>query len=474
MKRILFSILLVIAGIFQTKAQSLLTDGKVWHWLDFEASSYDFNRDIYGTYTIRVVGDTIVGGIKCKQLEKVWREDPSTASRFAALEKDSRLYGVFDSDEWMLREQLNFGLKVGDSCFYQAKVIATDEIEVHGVKRKRITIDNHNKQPVYIVEGIGLKEQQTFDPISVVTPHYGLLLYVEENGETIFTYDDFTPETKFYPEGTKWTEIRLDTLKHDSWYSKDGDAWTPNYERIDYYVKYDFFKLNPYQTHCYKCVYSNGPAWTDSLTFIITQDVDKNTYQPWVVGASVINRSYFNYPYYENPTSHVFFPGIAYQFDDWKEGELLWHQNVRRNGDTCTYGTIEEIKTGDFGGTEPQTYVDLTGTRIIRGIGVTEWNDGECLFGPVGIYDALVMGGSFEREPRNYRSMLVHFERDGKTLYDVWPEPGKTPVNITAPSVLSNGKDAGVIYDLQGRRLQKAPQRGLYIENGKKKGAVLP
>ncbi len=147
MKRILFSILLVIAGIFQTKAQSLLTDGKVWHCLDFEASSYDFNRDIYGTYTIRVVGDTIVGGIKCKQLEKVWREDPSTASRFAALEKDSRLYGVFDSDEWMLREQLNFGLKVGDSCFYQAKVIATDEIEVHGVKRKRITIDNHNKQP---------------------------------------------------------------------------------------------------------------------------------------------------------------------------------------------------------------------------------------------------------------------------------------------------------------------------------------
>ena len=27
---------------------------------------------------------------------------------------------------------------------------------------------------------------------------------------------------EYFPEGTKWTEIRLDTLKYDSWYSKFG------------------------------------------------------------------------------------------------------------------------------------------------------------------------------------------------------------------------------------------------------------
>ena len=29
----------------------------------------------------------------------------------------------------------------------------------------------------------------------------------------------------YYPEGTKWTEIRLDTLKYDSWYSSCINIW---------------------------------------------------------------------------------------------------------------------------------------------------------------------------------------------------------------------------------------------------------
>ena len=41
---------------------------------------------------------------------------------------------------------------------------------------------------------------------------------------------------EYYPEGTKWTEIRLDTQKYDSWYSKVGNEWVANYETIEYYV----------------------------------------------------------------------------------------------------------------------------------------------------------------------------------------------------------------------------------------------
>ena len=37
-------------------------------------------------------------------------------------------------------------------------------------------------------------------------------------------------EQEYYPEGTKWTEIRLDTMKYDSWYSKVGDEWVQNIE----------------------------------------------------------------------------------------------------------------------------------------------------------------------------------------------------------------------------------------------------
>ncbi|HAE24530.1 MAG TPA: hypothetical protein DCG33_04255 [Prevotellaceae bacterium] len=60
---------------------------------------------------------------------------------------------------------------------------------------------------------------------------------------------------------------------------------------------------------------------------------------------------------------------------------------------------------------------------MIQGIGVVTWNDGECIFGPLKPYDALPLP---HEESRHYRSMLVHFERNGEVLYDVWPRKGST------------------------------------------------
>lgn len=73
---------------------------------------------------------------------------------------------------------------------------------------------------------------------------------------------------EYFPEGTKWTEIRLDTLKYDSWYSKVDDEWVPNFETIEYYVKGEY--TTKYGEK-YKCIYTNGPEWTDSLTFGIQE-----------------------------------------------------------------------------------------------------------------------------------------------------------------------------------------------------------
>ena len=73
---------------------------------------------------------------------------------------------------------------------------------------------------------------------------------------------------------------------------------------------------------------------------------------------------------------------------------------------------------------------DTNGGRIIQGIGITEWNDGECLFGPPNPYRALsLFKEGFSYEERHYRSMLVHFERNGEVLYDVWP--AKETVSFT-------------------------------------------
>lgn len=62
--------------------------------------------------------------------------------------------------------------------------------------------------------------------------------------------------------------------------------------------------------------------------------------------------------------------------------------------------------------------------------------------------------------------MLVHFERNGEVLYDMWPMPGENPDGVCpAPVSPSGGRES--VYDLHGRRLNKAPERGMYIQDGR-------
>ena len=82
---------------------------------------------------------------------------------------------------------------------------------------------------------------------------------------------------------------------------------------------------------------------------------------------------------------------------------------------------------------------DTKGGRIIQGIGITEWNDGECLFGPPNPY--LALSNHAYLPERHYRSMLVHFERNGEVLYDVWPEK---PV-ASEPVAFTSGQIATII-----------------------------
>ncbi len=233
---------------------------------------------------------------------------------------------------------------------------------------------------------------------------------------------------EYFPEGTKWTEIRLDTLKYDSWYSKVDDEWVPNFETIEYYVKGKFYDG---YGGIYNCVYTNGPEWTDSLMLLIPCEGD--FLEPNSVMVSVLS--------YEPEGVYAFWPAEVYQFD-WNVGKGIYYENILMANTTSAvrsqgyYGIIHEIKEGYFGGVRPLKYVDLDGKapenkpnsnikngstkggRIIQGIGITEWNDGECLFGPPNPYHAL--GGEYHG--RHYRSMLVHFEQNGEVLYDVWPE----------------------------------------------------
>ena len=227
-------------------------------------------------------------------------------------------------------------------------------------------------------------------------------------------YAGLEATTTYFPEGTKWTEIRLDTLKYDSWYSKVGDEWVPNFETIEYYVKGEYVPTSlgvDYQRK-YSCVYTNSQEWTDSLTLMINEDVTEYDTTIGVLTPNLIEE--FAYP------------GEAYQWEWYKGKELSYTGIVESNVTSFfpphKYGIIDNIKEGVFGGVKPLKYVDLDDVRIIHGIGVTEWKDGECLFGQMKPYIYSFSGKEGSLKERHYRSMLVHFERNGEVLYDVWPK----------------------------------------------------
>ena len=269
---------------------------------------------------------------------------------------------------------------------------------------------------------------------------------------------------EYYPEGTRWTEIRLDTLKYNSWYSKVGDDWVPNFETIEYRVQGECSAWD----EVFKKVYSNGPEWTDSLAFLLLESGHN-------VETTVIVEDF------------VMCSGATYQFN-WSVGMRSWFQDILEANATCfppcglyNYGMIDEIKEGVFGGVRPLKYVDLNGKaptdpeqpwldyadtkggRIIQGIGITEWNDGECLFGPPNPYYTLY-GWTSGYKDRHYRSMLVHFERNNEVLYDVWPKK-EIPSGITIKG--SQSANQGALYDLQGRKVAN-PRKGIYIKDGNK------
>lgn len=261
---------------------------------------------------------------------------------------------------------------------------------------------------------------------------------------------------EFFTEGTKWTEIRLDTLKYDSWYSEVNCEWVPNFETIDYYVKGEF-EIKNQEDIIFKCVYTNGLEWSDSLTYFV-----REAQHSVKVSVAILC---------ENEL--LYYPGTVYVFGNWEKGNVLRYQSIKGANIPSIpavgikdYGTISDIKEGYFGGENLLKYVDLNGIRIIHGIGVTEWNDGECIFGPVDPYSCYYGTYPGMSETRNYRSMLVHFERNGEVLYDVWPEKeGSGIVNFSAPKL----KHDSAIYDLSGRKVNSQLMKGLYIQNGVKR-----
>ncbi len=264
----------------------------------------------------------------------------------------------------------------------------------------------------------------------------------------------------YYTEGTKWTEIRLDTLKYDSWFSEDGQ---PNYEVQEFYVK----GQAELRHGLYNTVYIKRENTPDSLAFYVKEGNYSET--AIIVKGELLNVGFYRFDWEERKWIIIkpFLIGV------------LWGASW-----STTIDNFSEEKEGEFGGERPLTYVNATAkvrryadpknyildVCVIKGIGVTSWPGPDCIFGPFDASDAYDNYYSSNdndlcNNPQHpYRSMLVHFEHDGEVLYDMWPQPEGTGV---APLSVSPEGEKTAVYDLQGRKLNAVPQRGLYIQGGK-------
>ena len=280
---------------------------------------------------------------------------------------------------------------------------------------------------------------------------------------------------------SRWTEIRLDTLLYDSWYSavetEEGTTYVPNFEIVEYKINSEMQAFE-YEWGSYDLqdVIATTPDGHSRLVCYRCYSLDKE-------GVYQGTYDQFTHIAIRNQAEPfaVMEPAETYCWADWNVGEDLYFIDLFTSQTTgfprtTPYGKIVEVGKDFFGGAKPLEYAIMdNGRRIIKGIGVTTWNGKECIVGPAYVNecadwyvnDNILQDEAKMDEIKNthHRSMLVRFEHDGEVLYNMWPN-AKGEIAQGVPQIAGVQKAKG-IYDLQGRKLTRQPDKGMYIEDGK-------
>lgn len=194
---------LLILGITATLAMSSMAqgtsteffkDGKVWNGVyGIYGESNDKPSWISIDFSVKVCGDTIIDNHNYKKLIKSsYRHNSPTEllrqDTLVAYENNSKIYTRNIKEETKFYEQCDFNLPLGNNLYYD-EVLAIDYIEVKGIKRKRLTITHNHEDYSYFVEGIGWSDTAYW--CYLCNSYYYLILSVYEDGECIFTQEDF-------------------------------------------------------------------------------------------------------------------------------------------------------------------------------------------------------------------------------------------------------------------------------------------
>ena len=149
-----------------------------------------------------------------------------------------------------------------------------------------------------------------------------------------------------------------------------------------------------------------------------------------------------------------------YDFN-WNTGEVLQTEYLRETQEGDMKLLVEtgawDYKSVDLGKTSYQYYMNGFYSTVIRGIGrVSELHRNSCLIGYKMM--AVILPGLVYHK-------VLWLRRNGQTIFrSEEPEEWVTyiPTNIKHPN--ANDSKSLILYDLQGRRLNAKPTKGVYIQ----------
>jgi len=433
MRRILLSIILgaLVLTVVAREFYPMLKDGKEWYYY-LTNSFYEFN--LY----YRLDGDTIIDGEKGF---KVWSKflnqqtgelhwDYSLVG--AMIEKDGRTYYIEHNGRRQLICDLNMNVGEVTPDGYR-RVVAIDSIYVMGRKLRRLEIEVVDfeygdwEPGGYWVEGIGgsFRCPEYNSPTQLVTCY--------ENGRCIFANVEFTdmPAVKTEPDAVPLLE--------------DGKVWW----HADFMWPHSVFRL-----YVEGDTIANGRTW-------------KRVYRDNTDGAV---------PTFMKALRED--GGRVYELTE-DGGESLMYDFTLGIGDRYTpengadrYMEVIAVDTMLSEGVAHrrlilQQYVGGVATDLtcwIEGVG-SEYGIGLTAFWST--YDWKVTGGN-SNEDYYYSLFFECVDAAGQCVYsNEWKAAYGTqsvrPIPYTAVKT-----NKPLVYDLQGRRLMGKPEKGVYIQHGKK------
>ena len=262
MKKIIITLLGLLmitsaSAASQTTFMPVLSEGKSWEvaTISWDYENFPNSNDTTGYYAVSVCGDTIVNNLTCKKIVIVTKGNQKSSKTAVAYEKDGKVWNVNSNGEMVLIFDIGLHQNEEVDAGY---VLKEDFISVNGFNRKRLLIDSgidSYDYCYYVVEGIGISSDKWVSKLGIGNENeYTIMLSCSENGELVFTKEDFSKQDDYVPlvrEGVVWEyvghyhdwpdegykTVQLYTLEINGTTEIDGELYY-NVYRTDYNDEY--------------------------------------------------------------------------------------------------------------------------------------------------------------------------------------------------------------------------------------------